>query len=226
LRCSNYNLSAIVAAVFCSQRARGATLTCHLVPKILTIKEWVHFFGPLCTYCRRPSRCSGNSQNMYSEGALFEYRPKHRVTWFCSWFSSVPPVKCLDTISFRSQPSLFKSFSIHYSSVIPLTLCNLKYSVVTQTTKMESQLVLLFALYQRNSHVKRVTVLPLFRRQRKTNMSSWGNIHIVCIHHCQHQFWGTINCPFFLAFRSCRNLKLCVVIGVKNVQQSAQLFVI
>jgi hypothetical protein len=22
--------------------------TCHFVPKILTIREWVHFFGPLC----------------------------------------------------------------------------------------------------------------------------------------------------------------------------------
>jgi hypothetical protein len=30
-----------------SLRARIVT-TCHFVPKILTIKEWVHFFGPLC----------------------------------------------------------------------------------------------------------------------------------------------------------------------------------
>jgi hypothetical protein len=33
-------------------RARIVT-TCHFVPKILTIKEWVHFFfGPLCTYVK------------------------------------------------------------------------------------------------------------------------------------------------------------------------------
>jgi hypothetical protein len=32
-----------------SLRARIVT-TCHFVPKILTIKEWVHFFGPLCIY--------------------------------------------------------------------------------------------------------------------------------------------------------------------------------
>jgi hypothetical protein len=32
-----------------SLRTRIVT-TCHFVPKILTIKEWVHFFGPLCIF--------------------------------------------------------------------------------------------------------------------------------------------------------------------------------
>jgi hypothetical protein len=76
-------------------------------------------FSRFSTDYHRPSRCSDKTLNLYSEGAWFEYRSRHRVAWFCSWFSSVPPVNCRETTSFMSRTSPFKSFSVHYSSVIP-----------------------------------------------------------------------------------------------------------
>jgi hypothetical protein len=61
------------AIITLQYRARIVT-TCHFIPKILTIKEWVHFFGPLCILARNYSTEKGF--------VVLEY-------WLTSWIKLV-----------------------------------------------------------------------------------------------------------------------------------------
>lgn len=62
--------------------------------------------------------CRDNAIHLFSAGARFEFRARHRLFWFrCSWFSSFSPGECRHSFT-RPLPS--KSFSIHHSLIILL----------------------------------------------------------------------------------------------------------
>jgi hypothetical protein len=63
-------------------------------------------------------RYSGNVLDLYCGGIRFESLSRHYLSWLCSCFSSVPPEIYRNNISITPFLRPYKSFPIHYSSVI------------------------------------------------------------------------------------------------------------